>query len=184
MMSNEPLGIFEDLQSKSAIYLPKRPKEARHGPSISERRETILNYARQAVDIAIKEAIAAEVQRRRDEIEGIYSPTGPDVADLIQAIATASGLTTAILQGTDRRREISWARALFWYIAAALRRDLSLPKLGHMLGGKDHTSVLAALRRFPKRRSEEPLASYCAHPAVAVYLASADETPRKSRADK
>jgi hypothetical protein len=183
-MSNERLGIFEELQAKRAIYLPK-PKlqpelEAR---PVAHTKQTVLEMARLAVDQAIKEAVQREIERRKYDIESACAPTGPSINTILDVVFQATGFTRQALAGNSRERALAWARALFWYIAAALRRDLSSPELGRCLGAKDHTSVLHAISRFHKTRLREPMATYCKHPAIEVFLRAADENPRRRNTD-
>lgn len=177
-MSNEPLGIFEELQAKRALFQPK-PRPVIEAVPIPHTRQTMVEMARLAVDQAIKEAIKREVERRQFEIESACAPTGPSINTILDVVFQATGFTRQALAGDSRERALAWARALFWYIAAALRRDLSSPQLGKALGAKDHTSVLHAITRFHKTRTREPLLTYCKHPAIEVFLRAADENPRR-----
>ncbi len=173
-MMNERLGIFEALQARRETYKSHLIK----APPPEPPKSRIAELARIAVEAAIKDAINREVERRRTEIDGISRPSGPTIEQILQAVLTASNLTEDALRGAARDRGIAWARALFWYIAAAMRRDLSYPMLAKALGTKDHTSALHAVRRFPQTRMLEPLVTYCAHPAITELLAAADENPR------
>jgi hypothetical protein len=170
-------GIVEERQADRAKWqLVKAPVNAPFSH--------IAELARIAVDAAIKDAVNREVERRRDEINGISRPSGPSIEMMLDAVLAATGLPESALRGPARDRPIAWGRALFWYIASALRRDLSYPMLAKTLGFKDHTSPLHAIRRFPQTRLLEPLATYCLHPAITELLAAADENPRQARARK
>ncbi len=65
---------------------------------------------------------------------------------ILAAIAAATGVTTAEIKGPDRARHIVAAR---FDACAALRQSLgwSMPRIGHFLGGRDHTTILNALRK-------------------------------------
>lgn len=171
---NERLGIFEILQARRQTFKSHLIK----APPVEPPKSRIAELARIAVEAAIRDAINREVERRRTEIDGIARPSGPTIEQVLQAVLTVSNLTEEDLRGSARDRPVAWARALFWYIAAALRRDLSYPMLAKALGTKDHTSSMHAVRRFPQTRMQEPLVTYCAHPAITELLAAADENPR------
>ena len=172
----EKLGIFDDLQSKGIRYLPK-PRLVHGGRIVN--RSAIEEAARQAVDEAIAEAVARQIARRRAEIDALLSQDGPSTEAILGAVCQATGFTEEGLRGHARDRGVARARWLFWYIAGALRRDLSLPVLGKLMGNKDHTTCLNGMVQFKEYRLKEPLLTYCAHPAVTEYLAEADKRPRR-----
>lgn len=70
--------------------------------------------------------------------------SGPSRA-IIHAVADKYGMTTADLIGPKRSRWFSFARHEAMY-RVRLERRLSLPAIGRIFGGRDHTSVLHALR--------------------------------------
>lgn len=173
----ERTGIVEEGQRRRELYA--RPRlVSNYGDS--PRPSGIEQLARDAVDAAIREAIQREVERRREEIEMIVRPNGPALNVIMSAVCAATGYTPDDLQTKGRRtRDIAYARWLFWYIAGALRRDLSLPSLGRVMDN-DHSTVCNALKLFRSKRFREPLATYCAHPAVSQLLAQAEENPRRT----
>lgn len=77
-----------------------------------------------------------------------------EAKQIIIDIARKHGLTYADLVGNRRFRHIIPARDEAIAAVKALstgRESFSLPMVGRIFGGKDHTSVLAALRRHAKR---------------------------------
>lgn len=172
----EKLGIFDDLQSKGIKYLPKPRLVTIDG---AERRSAIEEAARVAVDEAIADAVRREVQRRKAEIEELLMADSPSIATIVAAVCEASGMSLDDLRTKSRSRPAAWARWLFWYIAAALRRDLSLPALAKVMGVADHSTVMHGLKQFCVHRQNEPLRSYCTHPSTATLLVEADKRPRR-----
>lgn len=170
----EKLGIFDELQARGAKFLPRLVRG-------DTDRSAIEDAARKAVDEAIAEAVKRAVDARKAEIEQITAPNGPPLPLILAAVHAVTGFDEWALRGAARDRPIADARALYWYIAAALRRDLSYPILGKSLGGKDHTTVISAVRRFNDHRSREPLATYIAHPAIQELLTAADARPRAKK---
>ena len=65
------------------------------------------------------------------------------------------GLTMEDLCGSSRSRMLVTARQIAMYLCRELT-DLSLPKIGQMFGGRDHTTVIHADRKIrsqmPERR--------------------------------
>jgi len=173
----EKLGIFDDLQTKGERYLPA-PRLV-HAEDFVNRKSAIEEAARIAVDEAIADAVRREVQRRMIEIEELVMSDGPSIASIIAAVSAATGMTLDELRTNTRVRAAARARWLFWYIASALRRDLSLPALAKVVGCSDHTTVMHGLKQFPLLRQAEPLRSYCTHPSTATFLVEADKRPRR-----
>lgn len=74
------------------------------------------------------------------------SRTPPVVQTIKDIVCLQAGLTAVELVSDRRSRTVSWPR----FIAMDMCRKystLSLPRIGHMFGGKDHTSVMHGLRR-------------------------------------
>lgn len=69
-------------------------------------------------------------------------------------VATNHGYSVAQLKGPRRHREVSYFRAIAIYL---IRRycKLSLPQTGAEMGGRDHTSILAAERKIKKLIEED-----------------------------
>ena len=71
-------------------------------------------------------------------------------ADIKRLCAKEFGVTVAQIEGKSRKKPIVLAR----HVAMYLLRDLaewSLPRIGRAFGGRDHTTVLAAVVRAPER---------------------------------
>jgi len=100
----------------------------------------------------------------------------------IEHAAQAFAVSTAEIAGRVRRKPVSRAR----YAALAIVRDASgigLIPLGRLFGGRDHTTVLDALRRHrrvcevdPEHRRKSDAAYESARPAVAELMAKIGRT--------
>jgi chromosomal replication initiator protein len=103
---------------------------------------------RQSVDLALAEVVLKDL---------IPADGGPEItgATIMAATAEYFGLTMEDLCGSSRSRVLVSARQIAMYLCRELT-DLSLPKIGQMFGGRDHTTVIHADRKIraqmPERR--------------------------------
>lgn len=66
---------------------------------------------------------------------------------LIRETAEETGFTVAEIMGEERRAPLARARQLaMWRVSK--NTQLSMPRIGNLFGGKDHTTVLHAIRRI------------------------------------
>ena len=137
-------------------------------------------YAPQPVPEAVLEFIASRVVDNIRELEGAltrvtayaaltHQPIDLDMsADVLQdlapergaepitpdrifsATAASYGVSMADLEGPSRRQPLARARQVAMYLCRELT-DLSLPKLGTLFGGRDHTTVLHGVNTVKKR---------------------------------
>lgn len=67
-------------------------------------------------------------------------------SQIVMAVATDFGLPFAEIVGRGRHRPLIHARAV---IARLLRaRGMSYPRIGHFIGGRDHSTILNLLENF------------------------------------
>ena len=65
---------------------------------------------------------------------------------VVDAVAHAFGVTPSQLTGRDRSREIAWPRQVAMYLMREFGK-VSLPQIGMVLGGRDHTTVMYACEK-------------------------------------
>lgn len=156
-----------------------------------ERRETYAKFIErrvaQTIDSpAVRTLIAKLVDERlREEIDTIVARRsaetikemgadsligGPAFTVIMHAVAEATNTTVAELCGPRRRREVARPRQMAYWLIRRLRPDLSFPQIAHMIGGRDHTTVLAGMRRFEKLVGTDEVAHWLKHPAIARML--------------
>ncbi|MFF8448782.1 chromosomal replication initiator protein DnaA [Streptomyces leeuwenhoekii] len=103
---------------------------------------------RQPVDLGLTEIVL------KDLIPGGEDST-PEITSTAIMGATADyfGLTVEDLCGSSRGRQLVTARQIAMYLCRELT-DLSLPKIGALFGGRDHTTVMHADRKIRNLMAE------------------------------
>ena len=74
---------------------------------------------------------------------------------VIAVVAEAFDVSVEDLKGSSRKREISFARQIGMYLIRQ-HTNLSLPKVGEVFGGKDHTTVLYSCDKIAQLRNTDP----------------------------
>ena len=65
---------------------------------------------------------------------------------ILAATASTFGVTIVDLEGKSRTQPLARARQVSMYLCRELT-DLSLPRIGQLLGGRDHTTVLHGIKK-------------------------------------
>jgi hypothetical protein len=81
----------------------------------------------------------AEFEERKSILEIVW-----------EVLAEHPGVTVADLKGHRRNRRITLPRQVAMYEVYTQRKDMTLPAIGRWFGGKDHTTVLHAVRKMRK----------------------------------
>ncbi|HEX5374668.1 MAG TPA: chromosomal replication initiator protein DnaA, partial [Solirubrobacterales bacterium] len=98
------------------------------------------------VSTELVDAVIPRTSRSRDS----------NPVDEIQArVSAAFGISRAELVGSTRAATPLRARQVAIYLTRELT-DLSLPQIGRLYGGRDHSTVLNSIRRIEARCSEDP----------------------------
>ncbi|GGE18310.1 hypothetical protein GCM10011390_41860 [Aureimonas endophytica] len=72
---------------------------------------------------------------------------------IIRRFSRATGVSVDDLKGPSRKRQIARVRmaAIYW---VRRRLQVSYPMIGRVFGGRDHTTVLHSVQRWPQKRLE------------------------------
>ncbi len=95
-------------------------------------------------------ALAREVLKDIPETAG----TRITIELILNHVSTATGISVAEIKGDKRSRSVVQARHITMYLARELT-DMSLPKIGERIGGRDHTTVMHAVRNVAKQMPED-----------------------------
>ena len=105
------------------------------------------NLNRQPVDLALAEIVLKDL---------IPDPVGPEITakQIMEQTAVYYGVTIDDLCGGSRSRVLVTARQIAMYLCRELT-DLSLPKIGQQFGGRDHTTVMHAIRQVDSKQGRD-----------------------------
>jgi chromosomal replication initiator protein len=82
------------------------------------------------------------------------SPEASSVEEIQQRVSAAFGISRAELVGSTRAATPLRARQVAIYLTRELT-DLSLPQIGRLYGGRDHSTILNSIRRIESRFEED-----------------------------
>lgn len=101
----------------------------------------------QAIDLAFAQAEIAAATPLRARIVS--------VEDIQRAVCHHFHLRAADLTSQDRHKSIAFARHVAMYLCKQ-RLKCSFPELGRAFGGRDHTTVMSAVRKIESQRHADP----------------------------
>lgn len=73
-----------------------------------------------------------------------------------ELVAVSYGLHPRHMVSPERRRHIAWPRQVAMYLTREITHR-SLPSIGDAFGGRDHTTVIHAIRCVEQRMRDDPL---------------------------
>ena len=82
----------------------------------------------------------------RDLISGV-EPRRIKIEDILRIVSRHFGVSRADLLSQRRHRSVVWPRQIGMYLAKQMT-SRSLPEIGRRFGGRDHTTVLHAIRKI------------------------------------
>ncbi|MCG5054049.1 MAG: chromosomal replication initiator protein DnaA [Myxococcales bacterium] len=83
------------------------------------------------------------------------SPVGLTIEAVQREVATYFSIKLADLKGPKRHRAVAHPRAVAMYLARKLT-SMSYPEIGSRFGGKDHSTVISAVRKIERLVKEDP----------------------------
>jgi chromosomal replication initiation ATPase DnaA len=100
-------------------------------------------------------AHAAAKREIRDFLRGSLEPRRVKIDDIQQAVARRYNCTRADLLSPQRTHDIVRPRQIAMYLAKHLTLQ-SLPEIGRRFGGRDHTTILHAVRKIEDLVKSDP----------------------------
>ncbi|MGF1492691.1 MAG: chromosomal replication initiator protein DnaA [Microcoleaceae cyanobacterium] len=178
-----------DLETRMAILQKKSEYEGVHLPrDVVEYVASVYTSNIRELEGALTRVIAytsiSNLPMTVDSIAPALAPaeqveeSSPEA--IFQAVSGAFKVSIEDLKGTSRRREISLARQVAMYLMRQ-HTDLSLPKIGEVFGGKDHTTVMYGCDKITQLRTQNPeLAQTVRQLSEQINFSSRSRTNRGS----
>lgn len=117
--------------------------------------------------------VAAPVPRVRDYIIIEPAPAStramPQVHAIKHAVASHYGLQMSDMAAASRKYTVSHPRQLAMYLSRKLT-DRSYPEIGRLFGGRDHTTVIHAIRQVEARMAKDQETRAVADAIIAQFV--------------
>ncbi len=108
-----------------------------------------------AIQASISGRAAIDTAMVRETLRIGAKPAVVTVDDVQRAVCEHYRIKLAQLTGRDRHREVALPRQVAMYLAR-VHLGTSFPQIGAKFEGKDHTTVISAVRRVEKLLAEDP----------------------------
>jgi chromosomal replication initiator protein len=82
-------------------------------------------------------------------------PSGLSIESIQREVASYFEVKVHDLKGPKRHRAVSHPRLIAMYLSRQLT-EMSYPEIGSRFGGKDHSTVISAVRKIEKKITEDP----------------------------
>ena len=168
----DEFGIVTDNRKRREIFarfVSRRIENVLSQPAVQKR-------LGKAIDRCVEEEVARIIERRREKQMAEFQRVvmdlkhGPDVREILALVCDITKADLGGILGPRRSRNLAWPRFFAAWLMRQLRPDLSLPAIGRVLGGRDHTSIMHATKTFHRLREEYPFAEWLADPRVVAWL--------------
>jgi chromosomal replication initiator protein len=148
------IEIVHSKAVQKGIKLPPEVAEVlvrRSGASVREL-EGALN---RVLGVAAVSGRPISAQLAEDALGPLEANRRPVSVEAIQqTVSHRFGLTVADLRSHRRNRQVSFPRQIAMYLSRTIARA-SFPRIAEQFGGRDHSSVMYAVRTIENRRSAE-----------------------------
>jgi chromosomal replication initiation ATPase DnaA len=156
--------------------------EARRKAALEAAHERQKKLDKEAWDSAVAkaaEALEAHIQRAVEAAVETGTPlTAEDIraalapkltpSKYLEQLCQESGWNLLAIIGQSRRQDLAEARQMMVWKVRQKFPDLSLPQLGKLFGGRDHTTIYHALRKVEAIKGGRPWTAASRRPREAV----------------
>jgi chromosomal replication initiator protein len=137
-----------DLPDEVALYLAAHVKS-----NVRELEGALLRLAARAS--FQNQAISLEIAREALAKLIANTPTGLTIEGIQREVAAYFDVKLHDLKGPKRHRAVAHPRMVAMYLARKLT-NMSYPEIGSRFGGKDHSTVISAVRKIERLCTEDP----------------------------
>ena len=139
---------FEISRDVLAVLAEKITESGRELEGVVTRLHATWQYLRTPITMEIAE------EKIRDLVHGM-EPRRIKIEEILKVISRHFGVSKNEILSERRHRSVVWPRQIGMYLAKQLT-SRSLPEIGRRFGGRDHTTVLHAIRKIEGELAGNP----------------------------